>query len=311
MNEYRVFISHSSKDKEFANLAVRELRSSSVAPWIDNEQIITGDDIFERLGQGLQTMDVLVFIISRAALESEWIKREVRYAAGREVEEKRALVLPFIIDDTPINALDWFLRHRNVSRVNPDADGAKQIANDVGRVIERRSITSASGSSGDAAFRGDPRIDELIKGIGSGDWEAAYEAALEISKATDESGHNDLFKALLKYQELSNNDNRHWAAIITIESVAQLAPWLFDRALLSRMANHPNFSIRSSAASICMDFAQFAPDRVPVDILLRLATPYEDWYVRPRQPRRSKLWPAHGQPSCAPFSFDSVVKIQT
>jgi hypothetical protein len=41
---------------------------------------------------------------------------EVKYAATREINEKRALILPFIIDGTPIDAVLWFLRHRNAPR---------------------------------------------------------------------------------------------------------------------------------------------------------------------------------------------------
>ncbi|HUJ09578.1 MAG TPA: toll/interleukin-1 receptor domain-containing protein [Verrucomicrobiae bacterium] len=110
MKSSRIFISHSSQDRKFAGLVATALRSPDMAPWIDTEQIVTGDDIFDRLGQELQAMDVLVFLVSEAALASEWVSREVKFAAKREITEKRILLLPFIIDDTPIDALPWLFK---------------------------------------------------------------------------------------------------------------------------------------------------------------------------------------------------------
>lgn len=273
----RVFISHSSQDKEFAQLVVAGLRSPNMAPWIDSEQIVTGDDIFDRLGQGLQLMDVMVFLVSKASLESEWVKLEVKYAVKREINERRVLVLPFIIDDTPIDALDWFLSHRNVSCVAANPRGAEHIVNTVRQALQRRSVP-VEASAQESEFRYDPRVNKLIENVGLGDWNAARDAAIEMLKATDEFGENELFQVLFTYIDCPDEDLR-WGAIIAIESFAQLAPWLFNHELLSRMANHQDFSIRSSAASICFDLAHFAPDRVPIDVLLKLSTHDEDWYV--------------------------------
>jgi nucleoside phosphorylase len=128
-------------------------------------------------------------------------------------------------------------------------------------------------------FKGDPRIDQLIQDVGVGDWDAARDAAFEILKGTDESGRNKLFECLLEYQEYPYDEDMRWGALMTIECFAELAPWLVDHKLLAHMANHTDFSIRSSAASMCMNLAQYAPDRVPMDILVRLARHDEDWYV--------------------------------
>jgi hypothetical protein len=107
MTPARIFLSHSSEDKEFALRIATALRDPTMAPWIDSEQIITGDDIFDRLGHGLQSMDVLVFLISQASMKSEWVLLEVKHAVTRELTEKRALLLPFIIDGTEPTGLPW------------------------------------------------------------------------------------------------------------------------------------------------------------------------------------------------------------
>lgn len=46
------------------------------------------------------------------------------------------------------------------------------------------------------------------------------------------------------------------------------------------MASHSEFTVRASATTVCMGLAQYAPDRVPVDILITLSVYDEDWYVQ-------------------------------
>jgi hypothetical protein len=109
----------------------------------------------------------------------------------------------------------------------------------------------------------------------------AADVALRIVESTDHaSGRNEIFEALFAYQECSEDDDRFWGASHTLECCVKIAPWLITRVRLSQMAEHKNFTIRSSAASICMDLAHSAPALVPIDILLKLSVHDEDWYVQ-------------------------------
>ncbi len=129
-------------------------------------------------------------------------------------------------------------------------------------------------------FTPDPRVELFIKGIKLAQWKKAADAALRIVALTDHAtGRNEIFEALFAYQECSEEDDRFWGASHTLECCVKIAPWLITRARLSQMAEHENFTIRSSAASICMDLAHSAPALVPVDILLKLSAHDEDWYV--------------------------------
>lgn len=279
MSTVRIFVSHSSKDKNFAEMVVAGLRDPRLDPWIDSEQIFAGDDIFDKLGEGLQSMDILVFLVSRSSLQSEWVALEVKYAVKRELEERRALILPYIIDDTPVNDIPWFLSHRDAIRVSTDATGVEQTVQGVQRALERRVSREQQEDVRAVKFRSDPRVEELIADVGVGDWDAAYDAALRLLSITETSGDNELFQSLLKYVDYPEDDDLRWGALLTIESFAQLAPWLYDRELLFCLGHHPDFSVRSSAASICMDLVNSAPHKVPIDLLLKLARFDEDWYV--------------------------------
>ncbi|HEX5482449.1 MAG TPA: toll/interleukin-1 receptor domain-containing protein [Terriglobia bacterium] len=276
----RVFISHASADKPFALLLATALRNSAMSPWIDKEQVLVGDDVLEKLGEGLRTMDLLVFIVSKKALQSRWVDRELKFAARREIEEKQVLILPFIIDPTSSHELPWYLHHLRAERVAAGMGGIAAVVKSVAAIASRRVTSTKSRSGKRQTVTRDPTVDRIIAGIGLGEWKKATAAALRILKETDAAGRNDTFEVLLTYQNLSSDDEVLWPALHTIEMCADLAPDLMSRLALSQMANHPNFSVRSSAASICMNWAQFAPDRVPVDVLVRLSVHDEDWYVQ-------------------------------
>jgi hypothetical protein len=172
----------------------------------------------------------------------------------------------------------WFLGHRHLTQIAQNVSGATRIVADVRRALERRSAIPFEGSSQQAKPKIDPRVEKLIRNVKLGDWNAAKNVAVRIVESTDDSSNNELFESLLSSLYYIDDDLK-WGAIQTIESIANLAPWLIGHAVLARMANHSDFTIRAVAASICMDFAQFAPDRVPLDIVFRLARYDEDWYV--------------------------------
>ncbi len=129
-------------------------------------------------------------------------------------------------------------------------------------------------------FEPDPRIERLIKNVKLGGWKEAAIAALKIIETTDTaSGRNELFEALFAYQDLEEDNDRFWGALHTLESCVRIAPWLITREQFSRLACHASFSVRSSAASICMDLAHSAAALVPIDIAIKLSVWDEDWYV--------------------------------
>lgn len=276
---YRVFISHNSADKAFARQLAEALRTPEIHAWIDENEIYVGEDILDQMGESLRQMDLLVFLISANALGSEWVDREIKFATRREIKEKRVMILPFILDGTSIDDLPWFLQDRNVNRLRADQEGAANAAKEILRTLERRSGHARNAVIKEPdAFRRDPRVDNLITRIGPGNWTQAQKMALEILKSTDKSGRNNLLVSLLTYIHHSEEDEQ-FGVLHILESVAQLAPWLITRECIVDMANSPDFSVRSAAASICFDLAHLAPDRIPTDVVIELSRYDEDWYV--------------------------------
>jgi hypothetical protein len=277
MPKASVSISHSGADKAFAAAVVEALRNSDLAPWIDKERISVGTSILEEIGKGLTIMDAFVLIVSDAAMKSGWVKREAEFAVHREVTEKKTLILPFIIDRTALVDLPWHLQTRSRKSITPDQAGVDVVVDSVRRRLALREAPKDQETQ--ARFRPLPEVEALIEGHNLGDWAAAEQSALTVLAQTDAQGRNSLFRALLTYRDVGEHES-----IIKALAIAQMcvgiAPWIVDRSDIIGLACHPDFTVRSSAAFICMKIANVEPARVPVDILLSLSRYDEDWYVQ-------------------------------
>jgi|SRR5579862_346945 len=129
------------------------------------------------------------------------------------------------------------------------------------------------------SFERNEEVENSIRGAALGDWDASADAAIEIISKTLNDGTNPSYDALLKYYNCQM-ESLKWAAIQTVECVLRLCPDLFRRDDLIYLTSHPDFSVRASAASICMALANLDSSRVPLDILMKLSTYDEDWYVQ-------------------------------
>jgi hypothetical protein len=94
--KYKAFISYSRKDREFARRLQRELesyvlpkavqiadldRSKTKRPlkpvFRDESELVPGQDLPERIRQGLAQSESLIVVCSPDALRSEWVEKEI------------------------------------------------------------------------------------------------------------------------------------------------------------------------------------------------------------------------------------------
>jgi nucleoside phosphorylase len=130
-----------------------------------------------------------------------------------------------------------------------------------------------------SVFTQNYKIEELLEPVKLGEWGASADAAIKIIGETRPDGTNASYESLLKYINSPNEDIK-WAAIQTVECVLALSPDLLRRGFLIYLASSQDFSLRASAASICMELANSEPTRVPLDVLIPLSRYDEDWYVQ-------------------------------
>jgi hypothetical protein len=96
---YSCFISHSSKDHEFADRLYADLWNKGVLCWFAPEDLKIGDRFRVRIDESIRTHDKLLLILSEHSVSSEWVEKEVETAMEKEREDKRTILFPVRLDN--------------------------------------------------------------------------------------------------------------------------------------------------------------------------------------------------------------------
>jgi maltose alpha-D-glucosyltransferase/alpha-amylase len=96
------FISFSSQDEDLAEKLFRDLQAMSIECWKAPGDLSIGESFEERIALTVRRCDRLVVILSKDAIDSEWVKFEVETALAQERDgpDHPVKVLPVRIDDT-------------------------------------------------------------------------------------------------------------------------------------------------------------------------------------------------------------------
>ena len=84
---FSCFISYSSSDKPFAVRLHDTLQSKGIRCWLDEKQLLPGDDISRELERGIYLWDKFLLCASKNSLTSWWVEDEIKTA----LEKERAL----------------------------------------------------------------------------------------------------------------------------------------------------------------------------------------------------------------------------
>lgn len=97
-----IFISYSRSDAEFVDKLAAQLVLNRTYVWIDRWELAVGDSLTRRIEESIQQASALIVVLSKASVESEWCRRELTAGLVRELEEKRVLVLPALLEDCDV-----------------------------------------------------------------------------------------------------------------------------------------------------------------------------------------------------------------
>ncbi|GFI55069.1 hypothetical protein IMSAG013_00108 [Clostridiales bacterium] len=93
MEEYDVFISHASEDKEsFANALNSELKKAGIKVWYDAISITWGDSLRSKIDNGLKKSRYGIVIISRDYIKKGWTQYELDGLFQREMTDGKTIL---------------------------------------------------------------------------------------------------------------------------------------------------------------------------------------------------------------------------
>jgi formylglycine-generating enzyme required for sulfatase activity len=101
----RIFLSHSSEDKDAVRRLADDLKRAGVPVWLDEAEIKVGDRISRKIEEGLDNTSYLALWLTRRAVESGWVDTEWRARFHDEIDRSSVVVLPLLAEDCEIPKL--------------------------------------------------------------------------------------------------------------------------------------------------------------------------------------------------------------
>jgi TIR domain len=96
-SSYKLFLSHSSRDKNIARQLAKDLEYLDVRVWFDEWNLEPGDSLHERIGEALEACNFVAVILSPNWHYSKWFTKEMYQALSREDRTRKKVVIPLML----------------------------------------------------------------------------------------------------------------------------------------------------------------------------------------------------------------------
>jgi hypothetical protein len=138
----KLFISHSSKDKQFAKWLAIDLANSGYQPWLDEWSISAGESIPTEIGVGIEQCDFVLLVLSKNSTTSNWVGRKWQAKYWKEVEANQVMIIPILMEDCDVPTL---LRPKKYADFRTDyGDGFEILLSSLQSARKKRRLTSRS-----------------------------------------------------------------------------------------------------------------------------------------------------------------------
>lgn len=127
-----IFISYSHADADFVDRLAMQLVGHGVNVWLDRWEINVGDSLITKVQDAIDGASALLVVLSKASVESSWVTKEVNSGLMRELDERKIVVLPVLVEDCRIPT---FLREKFYADFTSNFDdGLQKILDSVAKV---------------------------------------------------------------------------------------------------------------------------------------------------------------------------------
>ncbi|UYY86944.1 toll/interleukin-1 receptor domain-containing protein [Alcaligenes sp. SMD-FA] len=98
----KIYISYQRTDQMFVTQLAQRLKAAGHSLTYDIDTLAPGTDWRTTLDQGLKTSEIFVVVISESTSKSQYVLAEVGAARAYAADSGRMLIVPVIIDDSPL-----------------------------------------------------------------------------------------------------------------------------------------------------------------------------------------------------------------
>lgn len=137
----RIFFSYAYADLDVAHRVANGLRKENFDVWIDQSEIRCGNNIYEKIKEGIKSADFFLYFISKNSQNSEWVQRELDIIIAYRLSiESRVKIIPIMLDSVDIPSIIRdvkFIDAREGSGINV----IKELSEMINNFLETRNIT--------------------------------------------------------------------------------------------------------------------------------------------------------------------------
>jgi len=115
-------------DKEKVEKIAEQLKADDHRVWYDAWKLQMGDNLIEKISEGIESADVIVIVMSKESLKSKWIKKEIDTITMLEIAKHTIRIVTVLID--PIK-MPNYLSNYPFADLSDDFDEGMKILNNI------------------------------------------------------------------------------------------------------------------------------------------------------------------------------------
>ena len=116
----QVFLSHSSKDRNFVLRLARTLKRHGIPYWYSATHIAVAKQWHDEIGKALSRCDWFLVVLTPDAIKSAWVKRELLFALNDNRYKQR--IIPLMLKNCSFSDLSWTLSSFQFADFRKDAE---------------------------------------------------------------------------------------------------------------------------------------------------------------------------------------------